>query len=307
MYKEQKQFQDAIMQSYGIGDADKEKFLKDLLIHLNAETFEVLDEINWKMHRRQLKSVDEQKLLHEMVDVLKYAISLPASWGFTAEQVEKVFSEKGNVVLQRFKQEMINKDFSEHDKVVGVDIDGVLLTYPEDFVEFVCQKLKINRKKQESFVMKRYALYDDLAKHLHVSAAELRKLKHEFRSNGHKRKMRAYPDGVAFVRLLRSSGYKVVLLSARPVNEYPSLFYDTIASLAANEIPYDGIYFSENKEEEILKRFPNIQFFVEDCLENAEKITAAGKKVYLVDRTYNRSSKSNKKMHRVSDLRDIRI
>jgi len=302
MYDKQKKFQELIMQTYNI--ADKEKFLKDLLIHLNAETFEVLNEMNWKMHKRAIKTVDEKKILYEMVDVIKYAISLPGTWGFTSAEVERAFDEKTKIVEQKFMQEIINKDFSQEDKVVGVDIDGVLMNYPESFLEFAAKELNLRRSILE-FKQKTYNLYDEFAEFSGISKEQLKDLKHRYRVEGHKQDMKPIIGAAQFIKNLRMSGYKVILLSARPVSEYENIFYDTIISLNRAGIEFDGLYFSENKEVEILKKFPNIKFFIEDNYDNAEKISILNKKVFLIDKCYNKIEKRNDNIVRVDYLHEI--
>ena len=302
MYNKQKKFQELIMATYNF--TDREKFLKDLLIHLNAETFEVLREINWKMHKRATKTVDEKRLLFEMVDVLKYAISLPGTWGFSPHDVEKAFEEKTKIVEQKFVQEIINKDFSEVDKLVGVDIDGVLLNYPESFIEFAAKELKLE-KNIVDFHMKGYNLYDEFADYAGVSKQVLKDLKHRYRTEGHKQNMKPIIGAAQFVDRLRGLGFKVILLSARPVEEYPNLMFDTMESLNRANISFDGIYFNENKEVEILKKFPSISFFIEDHMGNAEKICEAGKKVFLINKTYNQQECKNANIIRVDYLHEI--
>jgi len=302
MYAVQKNFQDLIMKTYSF--EDREKFLKDLCIHLNSETFEVLGEINWKTHRREKKTIDESRLLFEMVDVLKYAMSLPASWGFTAEQIEEVFMKKSRIIEQKFRQEVIDKDFSQGDKIIGVDIDGVLLNYPEAFIDFVAKETK-TEKDITKFAHSNYNIYDELASFLGLDKETLKALKHKFRSEGHKQNMKPLAGAAWFINRLQQKGFKVILLSARPVEEYPNLFYDTIVSLNRAEIPFDGIYFSDNKEVEILKRFPTISYFVEDCGANAEKIAGINKPVFLLNKTYNTLTQENEFIVRCKDLSEI--
>jgi len=302
MYNNQKKFQELIMTTYNF--TDREKFLKDLLIHLNSETFEVLGEINWKTHKRENKVIDEKKLLYEMVDVIKYALSLPGSWGFNAEEVQKAYQEKTKIVEQKFMQEVINKDFSEEDKVIGVDIDGVLLNYPEAFIEFIVKEYKTDKNIVE-FKLKGYNLYNEFAEYIGIPKKELKELKHKYRKEGHKQNMKPIIGAAHFIDNIRRQGYKVVLLSARPVDEYPNLFYDTMVSLQRAGISFDGVYFSEDKEIEILKKFPNIEFFIEDHMGNAEKIAKMGKSVYIVNRSYNGEKSKSKKIIRVNHLHEI--
>lgn len=291
IYSRQKQFQELVGQN---NTRSKEEFLKELILHLNDEAFEVLREINWKIHKLKSKNIDQKKLLIEMVDVIKYALSLPASWNFSAEEVEQAFIEKTEIVEQKFRQEMINKNFSDNDKVVGIDIDGVLLNYPETFLEFAAKELDVE-KDITKFVLHNYRIYEELSEFFDVPIEKIQQIKHKFRIGGYKKNIKPIAGSAQFVSVLRNRGYKIILLSARPVQQYENIFYDTIISLKNAEIIFDGIYFSEEKEKEILEKFSNIEFFIEDSKENAFKIAKGNKKVFLLDKSYNQFTSEEKK------------
>lgn len=302
LYKKQKDFQEMIMSTYKI--SDKEKFIRDLIIHLNVETSEVLNEINWKMHRRELKTINRDKLLHEMVDVIKYALSLPSSYGFSAKEIENVFMEKSIIVEKKFQQEIINKDFSEADKLIGIDIDGVLADYVETFYKYVKRNLKVKIDYNYNEI-KSLDLYKEFAKIFNVDEEKIKELKHKYRMSDEKKYMDFFEDSDRFIDALKGMGYRIILLSSRPINDYPNMFYNTIYSLNRNKINFDGIYFSEEKEKEILKRFSNIEFFVEDNYENALKISKLGKKVFLLKRSYNKKNKIPENIIPVEDYGQI--
>lgn len=302
IYNKQKDFQDIIMSTYKIND--KEKFIRDLIIHLNVETSEVLNEINWKMHRRELKEINRDKLLHEMVDVIKYALSLPSSYGFSSKEVEDIFIKKSIVVEKKFQQEIINKDFNNSDKLIGIDMDGVLADYVKTFYKYVKKNLKINYNYNYN-EMKSLNLYKEFSKFFNIDEEKIKELKHKYRMSDEKKNMEFFRNSDNFIYALKNMGYKIILLSSRPIDKYPNMFYNTIYSLNKNNIDFDGIYFSEEKEKEILKRFRNIIFFVEDNYENALKISKLGKKVFLLERSYNKNNKKNKNIIKVKDYGQI--
>jgi len=42
---------------------------------------------------------------------------------------------------------------------------------------------------------------------------------------------------------LKKKGYEIIILSARPVKEYPKLWGDTLEWLKKNKIVYDAVFF----------------------------------------------------------------
>ena len=241
---------------------EKQKYTKEYVLHIVSELDEVLREINWKLHRKNKEEVIRQNLIEEIVDVFKYWCSLAQMWDITPEEFSEEFRRKSLVVEQRYKQERQLK-LLEDKNVIGVDIDGVLADYPNCFYTFIRETLG-----------KEYT---------ECTTEEYVKTKHEYRSSGYKKNLPLIEGAIEGMKKLKQAGYTIVLLTARPYHKYPRMFADTIDWLTNNNIPYDALLWNENKEEAILKEFPNMRFFIEDNLENATKISSKGKTVYLLN------------------------
>ena len=77
--------------------------------------------------------------------------------------------------------------------------------------------------------------------------------------------------------------YNVVLLTARPYKKYFRIYSDTLKWLKDNNICYDAIVFDEEKEKYIINNFDpkQVAFCIDDDINNANKLSDSGFKVYL--------------------------
>ena len=270
IWKKQRDFNKNFVDFDNLTLEEKQKWTKEYALHLFSEFDEVLREINWKMHRSKSINVERQNLVEELVDVFKYWCSIIQVWDISPEEFINEFDRKSLVVEQRYKQEM-QLNLLEDKNIIGIDIDGVIADYPNSFIRFI---EKNTGKDLSGFVMKRYALYDDLGAYIGDKEL-LKELKHKYRVSGEKRYINVIPGAQETIKTLKEKGFTIVLLTARPYKKYPRIFADTIEWLNKNNIIYDAIIWDENKEERILKEFPGMKFMLEDCFENAVKISSS--------------------------------
>ena len=299
IWKRQKDFNEKIN---GVQKTQKEKELmtKEFVLHLMTEAAEVLENINWKFHRKDVYNknnpISISNIKEELIDCAKYVFSMAQFWGMDSQEFLKEFERKSIVVEQRYNQEK-KLNLIKDKNVICVDIDGVLAKYPTGFVSFIEKEKKIKIPKPQT-----YNLYDEVG--AIIGKDEVKRLKHKFRESGEKRYLPILPGCAKVLQEIKSTGNKIILLSARPVKKYTRIFGDTIEWLKSNKIPYDAIIWDENKEEKILNEFPKIKFMVEDHPGNAQKIAAAGYKVFLMDAPYNQGFLHNNVI-RVKTWEDI--
>jgi uncharacterized HAD superfamily protein/NTP pyrophosphatase (non-canonical NTP hydrolase) len=263
---------------------------------LNKELMEVLDETEFKPHRKITGKMVRSNMTEELVDVFKYWMCLCQVHGVNAEEIMDEYHRKSNVVKQRYFQEkVLNYD----GKIVGVDIDGVLADYPRSFVEFVNQQLGTDYNCK---TVKGYDIVSELKLGEHG-----KRLKHLYRDSGQKRFIPVVEGARQFLEELKYMGYIVVLLTSRPINEYKRIFADTQYWLAANKLHYDAILFDEAKGERLVKEFgrDKVEFFVDDVAGFANGISEAGFRCYLINKSYNTDVKVNDGVTRVDDLREV--
>jgi uncharacterized HAD superfamily protein len=160
-------------------------------------------------------------------------------------------------------------------KICIFDIDGVLNYYPECFIEY------INECTGENF--------SDLSQMKHeLSYARYKSLKFDYRASGYKENLAARPEAFNTLLELKSRGYYIIILSSRPIKEHNSLIMQTTNWLRKNGLIYDYLMFEEEKHLEVIQKFGNVEFVVEDNRFYANNIAKySGVKVFLVDNKYN--------------------
>jgi len=182
----------------------------------------------------------------------------------------------------------------EKEKICCIDIDGVLLSvYPQCWIDFVNSKLKT--KFNDLFKMKNTVPYDIY-----------RKLKNEYRTCGIKETFKADEDAEELTKSLKKLGYTILIMSARPVKQYPSLYIQTTNWLNKNKISYDCVYYGEkDKHAKILMEISHLKFMIEDNSMIASQISKWGYKVFLLNNKYNKKAKTEKNVIRINKLREV--
>lgn len=78
---------------------------KEFCLQLVAEAVELLDEVNWKHHRKADKAVDRGSLLAEAVDVQKFLINVLVAHGVTEDEFHAAWVAKTQLVQERLAAE----------------------------------------------------------------------------------------------------------------------------------------------------------------------------------------------------------
>lgn len=269
----------------GLGDVrtlspvDRVAWTKQFILHVEGELHELLGETDWKMHRRREDPVVRSNVLEEWIDAFKFLLGLLSVWDFSAEEVEAEFERKTQVVEYRYGMEQRLRAIRPGvDRVVGVDIDGVLSDYPDVFCEWVVQNFPEVSGGDLPFLS---TLQEELG------AKRYHELKDRYRESGAKRSQRVREGAKALLDGLRAAGFSVVLLSARPYWRFSRIYADTLEWLDANGLRHDAVLFHREKHREIVERFPGLVAMVEDDPVIAAEVSAAGVPVVLVENQLN--------------------
>lgn len=286
--------------------------LKDLGLGAIEEVMEFLRTYEFKPHRRNKMRLQNVAHSHEeLIDLFKFWLSLADASGFPIEKLEEMYWAKSQVVRYRYQEEWAAQVDSP---CVIVDIDGVLA----DYCCGICNWLRKNGPDilgmgtvvfaREEFLNRVDRLQTEHAyvnaEALQVTHEEWRKLKHHFRIQGEKKIMPVYPDAPRFLRWCRTQGYKIILVTSRPINEYPNLFTDTMTWLTANRLPFDYLWWATEKAERIQEGnvLAHTVFAVDDDPRYANQFTAKGVRTYLLQRW---GTNSNRPEMNPISLRDI--
>lgn len=269
----------------GLGDVrllsptDRVAWTKQFVLHVEGELHELLGETDWKMHRRREDPVVRSNVLEEWVDVFKFLLGLANVWGFSAAEIEEEFYRKTQVVEYRYGMEQRLRSILSSERVVAVDIDGVLSDYPDVFCEWVTQRFPGEVEGGD------LPFLSQLRKH--VGARRYLELKDLYRQSGAKRTLRVRPGAKALLDGIRAAGLSVVLLSARPYWRFSRIYADTLEWLDANGLRHDAVLFHPEKHRKIVEDFPGLLAMVEDDPIVAAEVVSAGVPVVLVTNQLN--------------------
>lgn len=293
-------FEDQNAFEHYVGDF-KRKFsvedTKELILSLHSELDEVLGELNWKKHRVEDKNIIVSNVYEELIDVLKYWLVLAQIWDLDPEKIVEEYFRKSLVVRQKWDQE--HSPSLSTDKIVCIDIDGVLCDYLTTWLEFV----RNNFPEKLAFGDSGKITSLDLSRTL-KNPSEYKDLKNLFRESGIKRNALVISGAKEFLIKL-SKKYKIVLVSARPVQVYRRIYADTVEWLKENELIFDFLVFEEDKRSWALTHKSQIEFCVEDDPKQATHLTTYGLKVYLLDCPYNKDVGNMEKLTRIYSLGEI--
>lgn len=272
----------------GLGDVrmlsptDRVHWSKEFVLHVEGELHELLGETSWKMHRQTLDPVVRSNVLEEWVDCFKFLLGLANVWDFSPEELEEEFVRKTQVVEYRYGMEQRLRAISPNSqKVVGVDIDGVLSDYPDVFCEWVVQNFPAEVSGGDLPFLA--TLKEELG------AKRYHELKDSYRESGAKRTQRVREGAKALLDGLRAEGFSVVLLSARPYWRFSRIYADTLEWLDAGGLRHDAVLFHQEKHRKIVESFPDLLAMVEDDPSIASEVTAVGIPVVLVTNQLNKS------------------
>lgn len=298
IWKHQKIFNDNFVKS-DLTQEEKEIWTKDYCLWLSSEIHELLGEINYKGHRKYHSLITPSNLIEEWIDIFKYWLSIGLIWGWDVDEFIDEYYRKSSVVEQRFQQE-IHARIKPSDKIVMLDLDGVLADYPNSFQNFVKDKTGIWIELQG------YDLFYEYGEV--IGRDKIRELKHEYRETGQKLNIPLCDGAVELCNGLHDKKYRIIFLTSRPIKQYSRIFADTLAWLDKNGLKKTGdvVIFDEEKDYKVLKEFPKLKFMVEDNPKFAMNIAKLGYKVYLIDKKYNQNCE-HENVIRINHLKEIKI
>lgn len=247
---------------------EKVQWSKNQILSITSEAMEVLNELpNWKSHRVVNTEFIPSNLYEEIIDVNKFSVGLAQIWGMTFEQYYEEYLRKSYVVEQRYHQEHDLKLIDKESKIAALDIDGVLGDYENWFLKYCKDVHNIQ-----------YSSIKELK--LNMGLLNYENVKSMYRQSGWKATMPAIDGAAQFTKFLRENGYTIIILTARPYDEYYRIYPDTLSFLKTNNIVFDGIIFNKEKHLKIIKEFPNLSFMIEDNAKIACEVAELGYKVF---------------------------
>ena len=197
---------------------DFEYWMKQYLLGAISEVDEILQEINWKSHRRG-HPMNLDNLARELADLTKYVFCMWEWSGFTSDQMLAHIQAKSLELEERFTQ-----DFERHlphsAPVVISDIDGTLGDYRAAFYQWL---IDTHNTDLPIDLASNLAIEVDLA----IPYSQYEKYKAEFEATGGYGLLPIYADAAILLEELAQREVAVILFTARPAQHYSRIWSDT--------------------------------------------------------------------------------
>lgn len=208
---------------------DKSFWAKQYILGLISELNEVLEEIDWKVHRKLTTDQDRHNLGRELADLTKYTWCLWELFHFTPDEMLNFIAEKNTELEQKYKQEFGIGYLSPDVPVLIADIDGTLGDWRKAFASFIKDQTGLILPPDAATSM---AIETDLG----VPYPHYVALKKHFESNGGYKLLEPYRDAVLFIHQAADQGWDIRCWTARPGKRYGRIWSDTREWLDAHDI-----------------------------------------------------------------------
>lgn len=283
------------------GFEERSRQTKEFILHMVSELDELLRAISWKVHRKDAPKPNVEHIRDEITDLLKYLFSIMLVWEVSPDQMLADYWRKSAVCRQRYSEEYVK---SLDRPAVICDIDGVLADYYLGFLTWVMSRYSVTSAECKALLQTRVWLDHES---LGIDPQRWQEIKHCFRTERGKLSLPPFPDARNFLEWVRSEGYLIVLLTSRPINQYPNIYTETLEWLTSCKLPFDFIWWATDKREKVLESGLNHQakFAVEDDPKYALQFANSGIRTYLVRRGMTDEVPSHPNLTVVSDLKEI--
>lgn len=279
---------------------EKRFWSKEFYTHIVIELSEMMNKMQYKMHRDYIKEINEFNIKENLIDSFKFLLGMAQLWFNDPYEFIAMFKDKTAVVDKRFQfEKLTNLIKTQGSGIVIIDIDGVLADLEADMKKIYnhsLQKMQFYISAKNNFENLLFEYKDALKDYKYFKTTrevkekfpELHeKFKDLYRKSNRHRYLSVIDGAKDFMKELKSLGYKIVIISARPFEKYNNLWADTMQWLENNNIPYDALYFDNKKHEKILEVFKNnldsIKFIVDDSKEICEQVSRLNIKSYNID------------------------
>lgn len=254
---------------------EKRFWTKEFFNHITIELSEVLNNLQYKMHRNYEPQINEHNIKEGIIDSVKLILGLTQIWFKDYDEFQKIFFEKSDIVNKRFEFEKLKNISNSKNDIALIDIDGVLADIEYSTMELI-------RKEFPEF-----SQYSNTREIKSKFPIEYEKIKHIMRTTEFHRNIKLIDGATKFINNLIDKKYKIVIITARPYKKYNNLWADTLYWLNSNNIKFDALYFDNQKHEKIVNVFKenlsNIKFIVDDKAEICKYFNVLNIKTFNID------------------------
>lgn len=276
LFEEQRSFDSQFRNPTPPTYEERTDLTKGIVLHLVHQASRLLESCGaWKLHRRDASLENKARIQLDLADLFKLTIMLANAWGVTPEEFLNAAWEKSMIVRQKHAEDWIH---TLKGPVALIDIDNVLADYSWEMVEFLKRKGVVSADRGEKILAECDIV---TAESLRLDPDRWSALKHEFRVDGWKRRLRVVPMASEFLSWCKTQGLTIVLLTARPIGEYPNIYNDTLSWLRLHNMTFDYIWWADQKTERIpIELIPQIAFAVDDDTRHVTNYVNAGIRTY---------------------------
>lgn len=194
------------------------EWMETYILGIMSECGQLLEAMRWKRNRLQVVEEFGSNVPEELADITKYVLSMWLLMGFDDRQMTETVYQKGLLLESIYAQE-----FETHlkPKVVVFDLDNVLADTQSALAEFM------GEEGFEGFDPS--AVYSNIHLDLAFNSRfdRYRELKNKFEvTGGYATVTPIYPIQELFLELW-SKGYSIVVWTARPVETFKRIRFDT--------------------------------------------------------------------------------
>ncbi len=270
--------------------------LRHLCVGAAEEIFEFLRTYDYKVHRRQKLRLQNVAHSHEeLMDMFKYWLSIADVAEFPFDRLDEIYYAKSRVVQYRFQEEWLQEI---NGPSVVVDLDEVLADYITGMcdwattwgpsvlgLQYLAPEMLPWLERLEEIKRTRSWLNHETVGMSHM---DWQRIKHSFRTQGGKASLPVFDDAQAFLRWCKSNGWLVILITSRPVSDYPNILTDTMTWLHKNDLPFDYLWWTSEKTERLeeahISMRSQIKFAVDDSARFVGQFSAKGVPTYWLVR-----------------------
>ena len=307
MWDAQKKFYEKIRAEKA--EMSDQQFCHSLVLHLHKEVSELLDAVGgqWKTHVNEETSIRKSQILMETVDITKLAWEAAIVAGVTPDEFFDAFMMKSTIVEWRRSNERLLNILkltidSAQKKTIVFDFDGVLVYYPEGFLNYVAatlsrEEIPHTMSLRHSAPPKQYVTVDqlrspdDLWTQLNISLEKYQQLKRDFIEAGGLRALEPIKEAFGLIKWMKERGYIVVIVTSRDKSSLEKMELDSYLWLQDHKVDHliDGIYFTQDKARFIKEHFESVELVIEDNAIEVSRLQEAGLPSVCLMRPYNKS------------------
>jgi NTP pyrophosphatase (non-canonical NTP hydrolase) len=253
---------------------EKSQQTRDMVLELTDELHVLLRTMDHKHHRRTKVLPNVAHTEEKLADVFKYFITLCQIHGVSPQRILELYWRKSMVCRQRYSEEWVN---TIDRPCVIWDLDQVLCDYVSGVLNWLSDNM-IDIKPGRRTSCQELGWVN--AKNLGLEEAMWAEIKHDIRTTGAKEGFPVMPGALDIFDWAKNKGWLSIVLTARPIDQYPNLYSDTLAWLKKNNFHADFIWWADDKPERIGDLKKHVVFAVDDMYANIDNYHKSGIKTY---------------------------